>query len=120
MKYLFPRQFGLHNVFTSNADPRETAQPFKDYTLREQEITQAERRALIGGTGTFRNAMDRKPHLPKRLRGTPMALVKKLQILHSRCSYDKLLKRYCPIPVSRCRLREQVHSVLTRFRLAPV
>lgn len=100
MKHLFPRQFGLHNVFTSIADPRETAQPFKDYTLREQEISQAERRALIGGGGIFKNAMNREPHLPKRLRGAPMALVKKLQILHARCSYDKILRRYCPIAVS--------------------
>ena len=33
MKYIFPRQFGLHNVFTSPVDLRETVQPFKDYTL---------------------------------------------------------------------------------------
>ena len=38
MKYIFPKQFGLHNAFSSAVDPRETVQPFKDYTLREREI----------------------------------------------------------------------------------
>ncbi|PCH03091.1 Reverse transcriptase [Penicillium occitanis (nom. inval.)] len=41
MKYIFPRQFGLHNVFTSVVDSRETVQPFKDYTLREEEIARS-------------------------------------------------------------------------------
>ncbi|KAK6357467.1 hypothetical protein TWF718_001777 [Orbilia javanica] len=38
LKYIFPRAFGLHNVFTSTVDKRDTAQTFKDYTLREDEI----------------------------------------------------------------------------------
>ncbi|KAK6344067.1 hypothetical protein TWF696_007713 [Orbilia brochopaga] len=38
LKYIFPRAFGLHNVFTSTVDRRDTAQKFKDYTLREEEI----------------------------------------------------------------------------------
>ena len=38
LKYIFPRQFGLHNVFTSIVDPTETAQPLKDYAFREAEI----------------------------------------------------------------------------------
>ncbi|CAD0096672.1 unnamed protein product [Aureobasidium mustum] len=38
LKYIFPRQFGLHNVFTYAIDMKNSAQPFKDYTLREQEI----------------------------------------------------------------------------------
>ncbi|TKA71880.1 hypothetical protein B0A55_06334 [Friedmanniomyces simplex] len=44
-KYLFPRQFGLHNVFTSDVDPADTALQFKDYTLREKEIAAAEQRS---------------------------------------------------------------------------
>ncbi|KAF5623318.1 telomerase reverse transcriptase [Fusarium sp. NRRL 52700] len=38
MMYIFPRQFGLHNVFTSQVDPTITSQKFQDYTLREEEI----------------------------------------------------------------------------------
>ncbi|KAF2259198.1 hypothetical protein CC78DRAFT_525270, partial [Lojkania enalia] len=40
MRYIFPRQFGLHNVFISQVDSRETSMQFKDYTLREREIQQ--------------------------------------------------------------------------------
>ena len=99
MKYIFPKQFGLHNVFASTVDPKETAQPFKDYTLREQEIAHYEQ-------GRKRK-MDviAKPvfiihRLPKRLRGETFALVRKLQIQHARCSYHQLLKYYCPLQVN--------------------
>ncbi|KAI2147442.1 Telomerase reverse transcriptase [Ophidiomyces ophidiicola] len=81
MKYIFPRQFGLHNVFTSAVDPKTTVQPFKDYTLREDEIA----------------AQQNPNKLPKRLRGLPLRLVQKLQKRHQRCSYVELLKYYCPI-----------------------
>uniref|UniRef100_V5EU89 Telomerase reverse transcriptase n=1 Tax=Kalmanozyma brasiliensis (strain GHG001) TaxID=1365824 RepID=V5EU89_KALBG len=37
-KYVFPRQFGLHNVFTGVRDFGTTTQPFRDYTVREIEI----------------------------------------------------------------------------------
>lgn len=89
IKYIFPRQFGLHNAFTSTHDPRETTHPFKDYTLREQEITLTQSKTT--------NAV--KPHLPKRLRGTVVNLVQKLQVLHSRCAYKELLDYYCPCNV---------------------
>jgi hypothetical protein len=93
MKYIFPRQFGLHNVFTSTVDPRETVQPFKDYTLREQEIARHQRLAQSKSAGT---AVSPTGCLPKRLRGQAVALVRKLQKLHSRCCYNELLKHYCP------------------------
>lgn len=93
MKYIFPRQFGLHNVFTSSVDVRETVQPFKDYTLREQEIGLRQRQIHLRNP---RLAGSPQAHLPKRLRGQAVALVKKLQKLHSRCSYAELLKHYCP------------------------
>lgn len=86
MMYIFPREYGLHNVFTSSVDPFETTQPFKDYTLREDEIE-----GMFG---------QREGKVPKRLRGKTIELVRKLQILHSRCSYDKLLNYYCPASVS--------------------
>ena len=98
MKYMFPRQFGLHNVFTSTVDPRETAQSFKDYTLREQEISQVERRTLLRLNSDKIDPRNVKQHLPKRLRGSPFNLVRKLQVLHSQCSYHELFKHYCPKP----------------------
>ncbi|KAI6785680.1 uncharacterized protein J7T54_006014 [Emericellopsis cladophorae] len=36
--YVFPRQFRLHNAFTSHVDWKTTAQKFQDYTLREAEV----------------------------------------------------------------------------------
>lgn len=93
MMYIFPRQFGLHNVFTSFVDPRETVQPLKEYTLREEEI------ARIYGRRSSNDAII-KIRLPRRLRGKAMELVGKLRISHSRCSYNKLLNYYCPSAVS--------------------
>ena len=92
MKYIFPRQFKLHNVLTSTVDHKETAHMFKDYTLREQEIASAKRKAQA------RNASHEvKPcHLPRRLRNKAPLLVAKLLILHSRCSYVELLEHHCP------------------------
>ncbi|KAL8713551.1 MAG: hypothetical protein Q9220_002413 [cf. Caloplaca sp. 1 TL-2023] len=89
LKYIFPRQFGLHNVFTSYVDSRETIQPFKDYTLREQEITQQKTRHSNPDVTRM------QPSLPRRLRGTILKLTRKMQILHSRCAYYELLKHYC-------------------------
>ncbi|OAA61230.1 telomerase reverse [Niveomyces insectorum RCEF 264] len=91
MMYMFPRQFGLHNVFTSVVDRTTTAQKFQDYTLREKEIVKAFGKRDRNGSGN-------KVPVPKRLRGLPMCLVEKLRILHSRCSYFELLQHYCPDP----------------------
>jgi len=98
MKYIFPRQFRLHNAFTSKVDSRETVQPFKDYTLREQEIAQVERQ------NSSRRGEDLASpyhlHVPRRLRGTTYDLVKELQSRHAQCSYSELLKHHCPLRVS--------------------
>lgn len=91
MKYIFPRQFGLHNVFTSVTDNRQTVQPFKDYTMREDEIAHARRNG--GG-----ESQDLK--IPKRLRGKAVDLVQKLQSRNRRCAYVELLRYYCPCEVS--------------------
>lgn len=92
MAYIFPRQFGLHNVFTSDVDRTRTSQKFQDYTLREEEIS-----------ATFCRAGGEKPtlriHLPRRLRGEAHQLVQCLQILHARCSYSSLFEHYCPNPL---------------------
>ena len=94
MQYMFPRQFGLHNVFTSRVDPRETVQPFKDYTLREKEILLSKDiRSRKAAAAENQNSAK----LPKRLRGELPLLVSKLQKRHKRCAYVELLKHYCPI-----------------------
>ena len=82
MLYMFPRQFGLHNVFTHHVDSRQTVQPLQDYTMREDEISR-----------TFINT----PKIPRRLRGRAAELVSKMQLLHARCSYKELLDHYCPV-----------------------
>ena len=96
MKYIFPRQFELHNVFTCTVDPKETTQPFKDYTLREQEILQVQRRTLLKLNSDKIDPKTVEQHLPRRLRGSAFNLVRKLQRLHSQCSYHELFKHYCP------------------------
>jgi hypothetical protein len=90
MMYIFPRQFQLHNVFSSEVDRQQTAQKFQDYTLREEEIAR-----LVGQA----SSKTRLPKLPKRLRGGAHHLVQRLQIRHDRCSYIELLKHYCPVPM---------------------
>ncbi|EDP48298.1 Telomerase reverse transcriptase [Aspergillus fumigatus] len=102
LKYIFPRQYGLHNVFTSVTDSRETVMPFKDYFSRETEIAQMDeqkrkRRQRIGPG--FMNHFEKHKDLveiPKRLRGKAVELVQQLQNRNRRCPYVKLLDYYCP------------------------
>ncbi len=82
--YIFPRQFGLHNVFTNEVDSRQTVQSFKDYTIREDEIR-------------LKYPFPEKIKIPKRLRGMATNLVKMIQTRHRRCAYKKLLEHYCPV-----------------------
>lgn len=82
MMYIFPRQFNLHNVFTSKVDHRKTAQKFPDYTLREEELSLAFKTKAV--------------RTPKRLRGGAKRLIQQLQVLHGRCAYAELLRHYCP------------------------
>ncbi|OJD10445.1 hypothetical protein AJ78_08549 [Emergomyces pasteurianus Ep9510] len=99
MKYIFPRQFGLHNVFTSRVNPKETIQRFKDYTLREEEI--ARHRNQKHGFGKSPEIPVEIPEkVPKRLRGDLVGLIQKLQKRHQKCPYAELLRYYCPIEVS--------------------
>lgn len=105
--YMFPRQFGLHNVFTSEVDRSQTAQKFQDYTMREDQIGPR-----------FLDPDDRnravQPKIPKRLRGEARQLVQRLQILHERCSYVQLLDHYCPITL-KC-LTSRAQSVASRVK----
>ncbi|KAL9124591.1 MAG: hypothetical protein Q9217_006090 [Psora testacea] len=91
MKYIFPKQFRLHNAFTSKVEHKETVQPFKDYTLREQEIAQQERKLELRPPLVQKS----KQHIPKRLREEPVELVRKLQQRNSRLSYRELLEHHC-------------------------
>ncbi|EAW11871.1 telomerase reverse transcriptase [Aspergillus clavatus NRRL 1] len=102
LKYIFPRQFGLHNVFTSVTDSRETVLPFKDYFSRETEIEEIEekrrkQRRRIGPEFT-NHYQDQKEFIdiPKRLRGKACELVQQLQNRNRRCPYTELLNYYCP------------------------
>lgn len=89
---MFPRQFGLHNVFTSDVDKTRSAQKFQDYTLREEELASKFHR-VDGDRPALRI------HLPKRLRGEAKRLTQRLQLLHARCSYISLFEHYCPSPL---------------------
>lgn len=90
MMYIFPRQFGLHNVFTSTIDFTKTSQRFQDYTMREEEIA-----GKFGGQDA---ASDSAPlQVPKRLRGTLWHIIERLLVRHRRCSYSELLHHYCPV-----------------------
>ncbi|KAB8336764.1 hypothetical protein FH972_021073 [Carpinus fangiana] len=96
MKYIFPRQFGLHNVFTSKVDPKETSQLFKDYTLREKEIAWVKHKKNVARGGL--NEQKIVDPVPRRLRDNALELTRRLQRLHGRCSYTRLLAHYCPFP----------------------
>lgn len=100
MKHVFPRQFGLHNAFTSAIDHKETAHSFKDYMLREQEI----RRAVLQSPKTASK-------IPRRLRGACESLVASLRHKHNICPYSALLQYYCPYTVrDMTSSKEQLHD----------
>ena len=96
-KYIFPRQFGLHNVFTSSVDRAETAQPFKDYSLRDKEIAHAaDRQRRKQRAAIDEHQQSWKHHVPKRLRGEAMRLIQSVRRRHARCPYHALLEHHCP------------------------
>lgn len=86
MKYIFPRQYGLHNVFTHDLESRGVGQGFKDYTLREIEIS--------GSLGRVASNHTKIEHLPRRLRGAAQDLVRKMQRNSKNCPYAQLLRYY--------------------------
>lgn len=75
--------------------------PFKDYTLREEEIHQSMVRALKGKATDVNEVKRWKSQVPKRLRGATIELIDRLRTLNYRCSYTELLRHYCPVEV-RC------------------
>lgn len=100
MKYMFPLQFGLHNVLQSDVDRKDTTRVFQDYTVREQEISKLDGRARQKKPHAMSNVGSRLPKaLPKRLRGAAEDLVRRLRKRHARCAYHALLNNYCSKPV---------------------
>ncbi|EJU06487.1 hypothetical protein DACRYDRAFT_92476, partial [Dacryopinax primogenitus] len=81
LKYIFPSEYGLHNVFTSPLDRLNPAFAFKDYTDRNDEI-------VAHG----------KMKTPKRLKQA-MPLSSKLLALHCQTSYKRLCDTACPSKV---------------------
>lgn len=88
-KYVFPRHFGLHNVFTGARDYDTTTQPFRDYTVREVEIK------ALGAVRT-----------PKALRPV-LKVLAKILARHDKINYRALLDRCCPSRVPKGRLTAQ-------------
>lgn len=91
MKYIFPWQFGLHNVFCSDVNRTKTTQPFQDYTYRS-EIDLEMEDAAEGGVSL------KKQILPKRLvKAEP--LVHTMMRRNRKMKYGIILKHHCPSKV---------------------
>lgn len=99
MKYIFPRQFGLQNVFTPTSR-NGTADQFNIHASREKEIAEAGKRKKPQHIHYMDDLVDGSQKIPKRLRGHVVGLVRALRVRHARCSYSELLKYYCPPDVS--------------------
>lgn len=99
MKYIFPRQFGLQNVFASTGYGGSGAQ-FNASALREQEISAKVDQKEGVHARLLRDSGFTSKKLPKRLRGQVEDLVRALRVRHTRCSYLELLNYYCPLEVS--------------------
>lgn len=88
LKYIFPKQFGLHNVFSSVSNGQDI---FKDYAYREDEIAKLEK--------AKRAHPNSESMIPRRLQGKAVELVQQLQNRNKHCSYVHLLNYYCPAEV---------------------
>ncbi|GAA6058467.1 hypothetical protein JCM3770_002740 [Rhodotorula araucariae] len=99
-KYIFPRQFGLHNVFTSEK-ARNSFEILPDYLDREAEIK--------------RHGSMKTPHRIKRV----LPLLGRLVTLSSRCNYRKLLDRRCPSKMSHKRLSQEERSAVLELAEQP-
>ena len=67
-------------MFMHATDRRETTHAFKDYTDREAEIARAMK--------------DRDEKVYRRLGGSVLPLIRKMQKLHGQCSYHSLVHYY--------------------------
>ncbi|RCI15533.1 hypothetical protein L249_3433 [Ophiocordyceps polyrhachis-furcata BCC 54312] len=107
MMHLFPRQFGLCNVFTPKANSAGRDKGSVDYATREAEFAPLLPRDEV----TDRFLL---PKVPKRLRGVASHLVQQLQVLHARCSYTQTLDHYCPTHHVKTRTRREMLNRGTR------
>ncbi|GAA6042852.1 hypothetical protein JCM8097_007190 [Rhodosporidiobolus ruineniae] len=99
-KYIFPRQFGLHNPFTV-PKPRSSFEVIPDYLDREVEIKK------LGAVKT-----------PARLKPALESLTR-LAILSQRCNYRKLLDRHCPSKMTHKRLDDFEKSAVLDLTSEP-
>ncbi|KAJ5177714.1 reverse transcriptase [Penicillium coprophilum] len=102
MKYIFPRQFGLLNVFMLGPDAHKNMDVSKCFMFRESEISRLEeekrarRPRLENEFADADRGGARGTQVPKRLRGITIELVRKLRKRNAQCSYGELLRYYCP------------------------
>lgn len=80
LEHIFPRQFGLFNVFTSHDDPSKNTSRI----AKTQDKLENGKKFKL-------------PSIPKRLRGSPSALIMHLLKWHRKCSYSCLLEKHCPV-----------------------
>ncbi|BFZ57804.1 Telomerase reverse transcriptase [Savitreella phatthalungensis] len=86
LQYIFPREWGLHNVFTSQVDKTITHASFQEYSLRLDVNTESCRRRY-----------------PKRLRNEKLlSAIDSLYRRHHSCPYHALLQDYCPTRTGTC------------------
>ncbi|KAJ5804517.1 uncharacterized protein N7518_000820 [Penicillium psychrosexuale] len=110
MKYIFPRQFGLLNVFTLDSDQRKQMNDSKGFMSRESEISHLEEQKRLQRPQTGNESADagcggvKSVKVPKRLRGITIELVRKLRNRNAQCSYGELLRYYCPTEQTEPRL----------------
>ena len=79
-KYIFPRQHGLHNVFTFEKE--KGAWCFRDYSSRDAEIA----------TTTVSSSPN--PKVPRRVQQA-IPWITQMIVRHRRVNYHALLKRIC-------------------------
>lgn len=121
MNYIFPQQFGLQNVFSSTPTSNSSATYLTNAIFREKEISQLiekeklRRPAPKGDQAHADHEEAAHTKLPKRLRGQPLELIRRLRASHSKCPYRQLLDYYCPDEVSP--LLGAFDCILISFRL---
>lgn len=100
LMYVFPREFGLHNAFTSEVDRKDTSHQFKDYHIRDDEIVRLRQKWRYRSAQTRALDIRTMPPLPNRLRGPIAAIAAGCLRRQDRLAYFALLNHYCPRPCS--------------------
>lgn len=87
--HIFPREFGLHNVFTISTERGEPASRWNSTLLRQEK-------EIAARLSMPNDRENNKVSVPKRLRGDALSLIEKMQKRHNKCAYFPLLEHYCP------------------------